>query len=79
MLEIFFGVNVLGTLLLFLFASAFLTGGFSDTLILLVLRARNRGAESSETQKQDGRSGKPVGGRDLPCACAARPKRHWAV
>ena len=50
-LEIFFGVNVLGALLLFLLAGAFLASGFGDTLILLVLRAKNICAESCETQK----------------------------
>ncbi len=45
-LEIFFGVNVLGAFLCFLFAGAFLAGSFGDRLILLILRARNGGAES---------------------------------
>lgn len=79
MLEIFFGVNVLGGFLLFFFSSAFLAGGFSDGIALLVLRARNGGAESGETQKQDSRSGKPDGTREFPCACAARLERQWAV
>jgi len=37
--EIFFGVNVLGVFLQFLFARAFLPGGCGDAFILLLLRA----------------------------------------
>ena len=79
-LEIFFGVNVLGVFLRFLFANAFLTGGFGDGLILLlVLRARNGGAESCEAQKQDGECSEMDGARDSPCACATRLKGPGAV
>jgi len=39
MLEIFSGINMLGALPKFLFAGAFLTRGFGDALVLLVLRA----------------------------------------
>jgi len=53
MFEIFFGVNMLGPLLQFFFASAFLTGGFGDALILLVLRAGNGCAENREAQKNN--------------------------
>ena len=66
MLEIFFGVNVLGALLLFLFACAFLASGFGDGLILLVLRARNICAESGAAEKKNGRCGETEGTRDSP-------------
>jgi hypothetical protein len=56
-----------------------LPSGFGDGLILLVLRARNRGAESCEAQKQDCRRCEMDGARDSPCACAARLKGPWAV
>jgi len=79
MLEIFFGVNVLGALLLFLFAGAFLAGGFGDALILLVLRATNVGAESREAQKKNSGCGEMDRTRDSPCACATRLERHGAV
>ena len=79
MLKIFFGVNVLGGFLLFLFTGAFLAGSFGDGLALLVLRARKGGAESRKTQKQDGRGGKPMRTRDFPCASAAWLERQWAV
>ncbi len=46
MFEIFFSVNMLGALPQFLFANPFLTGGFGDALILLILRVRNGCAES---------------------------------
>jgi len=36
----------LALFLCFLFAGAFLAGSFGDRLILLILRARNGGAES---------------------------------
>jgi hypothetical protein len=39
-LEILFGVNMLGVFCCFLFAGPFLPGGFGDGLILLFLRAR---------------------------------------
>jgi len=78
-LEIFFGVNTLGVFLYFLFAGAFLTGGFGDGWILLILRARNGGAESREAQKQDGRCGEVDGARDPPCACATRLEGPEAV
>jgi hypothetical protein len=79
-LEIFFGVNMLCVFLRFLFAGPFLPGGFGDgRILLLVLRARNGGAESCETQKQDGGSSEMDGARDSPCACATRLKRHGAV
>jgi hypothetical protein len=78
-LEIFFGVNVLGVFLRFLFACAFLPSSFGDGLILLVLRARNGGAESCEAQKQDGGCSEMDGARDSPCACATRLEGHWAV
>ena len=65
MFEIFLGVNMLGALLQFLLASAFLTGGFGDASILLVLRARNGCAETREAQNNSG-AAKRVGRKILP-------------
>ena len=79
MFEIFFGVNMLGALLQFLFASAFLTGGSGDALILVVLRARNGRAESREAQKNNSRRGQTGGTRDSPQAWATRLEGHGAV
>ena len=83
MLEILFGVNVLGALLQLLFAGAFLTGGFGDALVLLVLRlvlgARNRGAESRAAEKKNCGCRETDGTRDPPHAWATRLERHEAV
>jgi hypothetical protein len=46
---------------------------------LLVLRARNGGAESRKAQKQDCRCGELDGTRDSPCACATRLEGPEAV
>jgi len=57
-LEVFFGIDVLGALLLFLFAGAFLPRRIGNALILLpgvallFLRARNRSAQDQASEKQ---------------------------
>jgi len=51
MFEIFFRIDMFAVPLQFLFASAFLTGGFGDALILLILRVSNGRAESREAQQ----------------------------
>jgi len=85
MLEIFFGVNMLGAFLQFLFARAFLASCFGDTLlllalgILLILCAGNRCAENGECEKENCGSGKPPDARDSPRAWMTRLQGHGAV
>src|ERR1700722_5032723 len=79
MLEIFSRVNVPGAFPYFLFAGAFLTCGFGDLLILLVLGARNGCAEGCTAQKNNGGCGETDRTRDSPQAWASRLERHGAV
>lgn len=72
MLEIVVGVNMRGMFLQFLFAGAFLTSGFGDTLVWLVLSERNGRAKSCEAHKKNCERSETVGTRDSPAACAAR-------
>jgi len=84
-LEIFFGVNVLGAFSRFLFARVFLTSGGGDAGILLVLRARDGGAECRAGQNQNCGDDEPVGMRETagkqnsPLAWATRLERHLTV
>lgn len=75
-LEIFVGVNMLGMGGLGLFAGARLPGGFGDALVLLILSARNGGAERGAEQKSGG-SGEQLGSaQNSPHACGTRLEGH---